>query len=51
MSDEEIMAFLEHYNHNIPDPIHEPKRFAMFVKMWRYYNDTQQNKSTHSPME
>ena len=40
MTDDEIQAFLEHYNHDIPDPIHEPIRFGMFVKMWRYYNDT-----------
>ena len=40
MTDDEIRAFLEHYNHDIPDPIHEPIRFGMFVKMWRYYNDT-----------
>jgi hypothetical protein len=51
MNDEEIQAFLEHYNHDIPDPIHEPLRFGMFVKMWRYYNDTQQNNTTHSTME
>ena len=40
MTDDEIQAFLKNYNHDIPDPIHEPIRFGMFVKMWRYYNDT-----------
>ena len=51
MIDEEIQAFLKHYSYNVPDPIHEPKRFGMFVKMWRYYNDTQQNNSANSTME
>ena len=35
--EEEIQAFLEHYDYDVPNPEHEPKRFAYYVKMWRYY--------------
>ena len=46
MTDEEINDFLKHYNHNIPDPIHEPIRFAMFVRMWRYHNGNKEKNTS-----
>jgi len=35
--EEEIQAFLEHYDYDVPSPEHEPIRFAHYVKAWRYY--------------
>lgn len=40
MTDEELEQtldeMLEHFG-SLPSPVHEPKRFAMAVKMFKYY--------------
>jgi hypothetical protein len=35
--DEEIDAFLEYYGDDVPNPEHEPIRFAYYVRMYRLY--------------
>lgn len=40
MTDDELNAILidmERIMGSLPHPIHEPIRFAHYVKMWRYY--------------
>ena len=42
MTDEEILKFVdemeEHFG-TLPSPEHEPKRFAWYVKMFKYYKN------------
>lgn len=42
MTDEEVLAhyekMVEIYGDSLPHPEHEPKRFAHYVKMYRYYH-------------
>ena len=35
--DEQVQAFLEYFNHDIPDPDQEPRRFEYYLKLWRYH--------------
>lgn len=41
MNDEEIIRayeeMLELWGSNLPNPIHEPRRFAFYVKMYKYF--------------
>ena len=37
--EEEIQAFLEHYDYDVPNPEHEPRRFAYYVKLFNYTKD------------
>lgn len=43
MTDDEIIAFYEemisHFGDQLPNPEHEPRRFAMCVKLLRYYKE------------
>lgn len=43
MTDEQVLAKYEkmlEYFGELPDPEHEPRRFAHFVKVYDYYNPT-----------
>lgn len=44
MSDEEIQkhsaGLIEMFGDSLPDIDHEPVRFAFYVKMYRYFNQT-----------
>lgn len=42
MTDKEaiINEFLEYYNHKIPDPIHYPKQFEYYLKLFYYYRNS-----------
>lgn len=35
--DEKIQSFLHHFNYDVPNPEHEPIRFAYYLKLWKYY--------------
>lgn len=35
--EEQIEAFLKHFDYDVPNPEHEPKRFEYYVRLWRYY--------------
>ena len=41
MTDEEVLAkykeLEDYYGGNLPDPEHEPIRFAYYVKLFKYY--------------
>lgn len=41
LTDEEVMIVYEdmqkYFGHPLPDPIHEPIRFAYYVKLYKYY--------------
>ena len=43
MTDDEIIAFYEemvdHFGKDLPNPEHEPRRFAYYVKLLRYYKE------------
>jgi hypothetical protein len=41
--DSQIQQFLEHYDYDVPNPEHEPLRFAHYVKCWKYYIMRKQN--------
>lgn len=42
--DDEIKEFLEYYEGvELPNPDHEPRRFAHYVKVFRYWKSQQQN--------
>lgn len=37
--DKIIEEFLEFYDHKVPDPTHNPKVFAYYVKLFYYYRN------------
>jgi hypothetical protein len=38
--EEQIEDFIQHYGEdNIPHPVHEPIRFAHYVKVWKYIRE------------
>lgn len=39
--DDEIKNFLEHFDYDVPNPEHEPRRFEYYVRMYRYYKERQ----------
>jgi hypothetical protein len=43
MTDEEVLAFYEelvaYFGDRLPNPEHEPRRFAHCIKMYRYYKE------------
>jgi hypothetical protein len=44
MSDDDILKFvteMEEFYGSLPSPIHEPIRFAHYIKMYRYYRERQ----------
>ena len=42
MIEDEIKEFLEYYEGTeLPNPEHEPRRFAYYVKMFRYWKSKQ----------
>ena len=47
MTDEEVLNKYEEMQKmfdNLPNPIHEPKRFAAYVKMYKYFKERQQKR-------
>ena len=36
MTEKEILEFCEFYNNELPSPVHEPKRFEYYYRMWKY---------------
>ena len=42
MTDSEVLELYEEmkkiYGENLPDPEHEPRQFAYFVKLYKYYH-------------
>ena len=49
MTDEEALKkyndMLEHFG-TLPNPEHEPRQFAHYVKLYNYYNERKQNDNT-----
>ena len=44
--DDEIKEFLEYYEgYDLPHPEHEPRRFAFYVKMFRYWKSRNEQES------
>lgn len=44
--DDEIKEFLEYYEgYDLPHPEHEPRRFAYYVKLFRYWKSKQNESS------
>jgi hypothetical protein len=44
MSEDDIIKFvteMEEFYGSLPDPVHEPIRFAHYIKMYRYYRERQ----------
>jgi len=50
MSDEEALAFynelVRHYGDSLPNFEHEPRRFAAYVAMYRYYKERSNENSS-----
>ena len=49
MTDEEILKAYEEmvkeWGDSLPNPEHEPRRFAFYVKMWKYYHQRREDKN------
>jgi hypothetical protein len=51
MTDEELHKTMDHMEKvfdEVPNPIHEPTRFAFYVKLYRYYYDPQRSNQSAS---
>jgi hypothetical protein len=50
MTDEDALAIynlmVEYFGDDLPDPEHEPIRFAHFYKVFKYYNSMEQHEPT-----
>ena len=41
--EKEIKDFLKYYSNKVPNPIHEPIRFAYFILTYKFYKERSKN--------
>jgi len=39
LTDDDIKEFLKFYKNKVPNINQEPRRFAFYLKMWKYYKN------------